>query len=384
MRPQIEASGEPNGAASDAHRSALVPLSIAGLAKTWNSESRLYDRQLRKRKLDRTFGTENLTGSCICLIGVDRFQAVSQSLPADPRQTLDSAITLHRKRHYVGGFGLLVWANAVTGGVELADLERLADNSLDNMRNVVGMTTMETAWLLSGVLHELNQNWADRPERLARLVLRELHERFVPHAGMMMHAGADGRIKDRARRNIANFADQIYSLQAFAFAAIVLGSEAALKTAIHLAETIVARQGPLGQWWWHYNATRGTIAERYPVFSVHQHAMAPMALLTLQRAGGPNHRNAISRSYSWLNNNELGIDMVDPEAETIWRDIERDESSAVSLLRKAQHLLSPKHLPENDNSPSLKVNFETRPYEWAWCLYAAAIADSANKGRHLA
>jgi hypothetical protein len=37
-------------------------------------------------------------------------------------------------------------------------------------------------------------------------------------------------------------------------------------------------------------------------------------------------------------------------------------------------------IKNDEPSPVLKVNYETRPYEWAWCIYAAAIAGGKEKG----
>ena len=75
--------------------------------------------------------------------------------------------------------------------------------------------------------------------------------------------------------------------------------------------------------------------------------------------------------------------MVDVEAQTIWRDIERAESPVVSKLRRIRHLLPSTVTSATIQPHRLKVNFETRPYEWAWCLYAAAIAAEIGKGEHI-
>ena len=53
---------------------------------------------------------------------------------------------------------------------------------------------------------------------------------------------------------------------------------------------------PHGQWWWHYDVRDGSVVERYPVYSVHQHAMAPMALL--RPARGRRRRPHAPRSAS--------------------------------------------------------------------------------------
>ena len=61
-------------------------------------------------------------------------------------------------------------------------------------------------------------------------------------------------------------------------------------------DTVICElQGPDGQWWWHYDTRTGKVVEGYPVYSVHQDSMAPMALLDLEDAGGPQHSEAITR-----------------------------------------------------------------------------------------
>ena len=63
----------------------------------------------------------------------------------------------------------------------------------------------------------------------------------------------------------------------------------------------VARQGPAGQWWWHYDRRTGRVVERYPVYAVHQDAMAPMALLALERRGAASTcATPIARGLAWL------------------------------------------------------------------------------------
>ena len=64
----------------------------------------------------------------------------------------------------------------------------------------------------------------------------------------------------------------------------------ALQNSLQCANAICNLQGPLGQWWWHYDSMTGRVAERYPVYSVHQHAMAPMALFAAQDACNADFR----------------------------------------------------------------------------------------------
>ncbi|MDB5593882.1 MAG: hypothetical protein JWM36_843 [Hyphomicrobiales bacterium] len=362
----------------------LTTLCRAGLRKTLNPLTALYDRQIRDARLETTFGTEDLTSTCICLIGVDRSGLDPSTLSLSPQLTLDAVIELARRRRYAGGLGLLVWANAVLDGLSLDELLNRVGLSLDEPGTFVSqLTTMETAWLASGLLHEFARSGNEPTQRLAQATLAALSDRYNESSQLMRHASAEAPLSHRMRLGIANFADQIYSVQAFAFAAMVLGDKQALERAAGLATQLVTLQGPLGQWWWHYDAAVGEVAEPYPVYSVHQHAMAPMALLALRAAGGPDFAGAVARSYGWLRRNELSIDMVDRKAETIWRDIERAEGGATSALHKSLELIGRRRPAIATRKESLKLNRETRPYEWAWCLYANSIAEGTEKGRHL-
>ncbi len=97
------------------------------------------------------------------------------------------------------------------------------------------------------------------------------------------------------RAHVGSFADQIYPVQALARLHASADDPAALGAAEKVARLICRAQGRDGQWWWHYDARTGRVVERYPVYSVHQHAMAPMALLDLAEAGGYCHLGAICR-----------------------------------------------------------------------------------------
>ena len=164
-------------------------------------------------------------------------------------------------------------------------------------------------------------------------------------------------------------------MQATAHAAPRVGA-AALAASRACAARLVSLQGELGQWWWHYDPAAGTVTQTFPVYSVHQHAMAPMALLELAAAGGPNHRAARARGYAWVEANETGRSLVDEPAGTVWRGVERLEPTVARVARHARSVArwrAPDAAP-----PRLRVNRETRPYEWAWCLFAGALTAEAS------
>jgi hypothetical protein len=97
-----------------------------------------------------------------------------------------------------------------------------------------------------------------------------------------------------------------------------------------------------------------------------------MALRSLARAGGPAHDQAIADGRRWLGANELDTSLIDRSAGTVWRAIERDEGAFARQARRVRSVLGrkPHHPPERG---LFRVNRETRPYEWAWYLFAAAL-----------
>jgi hypothetical protein len=183
------------------------------------------------------------------------------------------------------------------------------------------------------------------------------------------------------RRNVANFADQIYSAQAMAFTRLVMDEADAGEAAAAVAKRMVQLQGEKGQWWWHYDPRDGKVAQHYSVYSVHQHGMAPFALAAVRAAGGGDFSAAADRSRAWLSDNELGVNMVDEAAGTVWRSIDYDIGPLRAKLRNVKALLGVKG--EAAGALPLKLNCETRPYEWAWCLYAGAVETGGERSPHL-
>ncbi len=149
-------------------------------------------------------------------------------------------------------------------------------------------------------------------------------------------------------------------------------------------------QGKQGQWWWHYDTRNGEVVEGFPVYSVHQHAMAPMALLELVEAGGHDHRDSIALGVSWLRSHPEVIDeLVAENLGVVWRKVGRQEpKKAVRAIAAAATAVKPgTRIPAVDLLfPPNRIDHECRPYELGWLLYAWAGNDviaeigSADRG----
>jgi hypothetical protein len=117
------------------------------------------------------------------------------------------------------------------------------------------------------------------------------------------------------------------------------------------------------------------LVEAYPVYAVHQDAMAPLGLLALENAGGGTVGESIRRGLDWLERPpELGGgSLIDDAADLIWRKVARREPWKLS--RGLQALASRLHpglrVPGLDVLlPPGEVDYEDRPYHLGWLLHA--------------
>lgn len=262
----------------------------------------------------------------------------------------------------VGDTALLCWAAAEAEHEALdLSLARLAEL---RGRGGTGFV-VEEAWVLSALVSARRK--ADVEEPLARTRARLLDARpgqLYPHV-------FEGK-GNRLRAHVGSFASQVYPVQALARLHRSADDREALRTANSVAEKICALQGTAGQWWWHYDARTGEAVEGYPVYTVHQHAMGPMALLDLAEAGGDNHFDEICRGLSWLESRpESAEALVLNDPPTTWRKVARnDPRKLVRGARAASTRLAPGlRVPVLDQMfPPGRVDYECRPYEFGWLL----------------
>jgi hypothetical protein len=266
----------------------------------------------------------------------------------------------------IGAIALTAWAIAEVTGVFPAPLYAALSRHLASGAPI---STVECAWSLSAALAARGLADTSGLIEAARAGLFSARS-GSPLFGHMIPASALGRL----RSHIGCFADQVYPIQALSRLHACLGDIEALTAAEVCAERICALQGNRGQWWWHYDVRHGTVAEGYPVYSVHQHAMAPMALLELREAGGRDFFNHITNGLRWLDDHpETPGALIVPDKGVVWRKVARREPS--KFVRKAAAvgtaLWSSFRLPAVDVLfPPHHIDRECRPYEFGLMLYA--------------
>jgi hypothetical protein len=265
-----------------------------------------------------------------------------------------------------GAAALALWADAEIGG-------SFADNLVGRLeawlKEGEPLPTVETSWMVTAAVVAARLGSTDTllEAGVTRLVAHRGERGIFPHV-------LPPESQRRWRAHVGSFADQVYPIQALARASAYTGRQDLLEVANRTARQICSLQGKHGQWWWHYDTRDGSVVERFPVYSVHQHAMGPMALFDLLEAGGDDHRSEIALGVSWLDTHPESVEeLVSERWGLVWRKVGRREpgkaaraiNAATTFVRPGAHLRGLDRL-----LPPGSVDYECRPYELGWLLYA--------------
>lgn len=353
----------------------LVELSLQGLASLYDEEQGLFAFYVRQGQRVPMPVSWSICYTAMALLGINKAQRNGwngASTLIDERKALRSLVANWQRVKQIGHLGLIQWANAECLGQYAGDVTN-AIGKRSSMDKLSGLPTMELAWLLTGFCATQAKLTSDNTIKdLAALYNRAILGNFNPQTGLFCHSKRDeGPLGLRSQ--IGNFADQIYAIFALCRYYELFSDKHSLQAALQCAECMCSLQGDQGQWWWHYHARRAIVTSRYPVYSVHQYGVGPMALQELAMVSGRDFQLHINRGVNWLFRiNELDVDMVDWEHHIIWRDIE--QTAPASMARYMTTFLAEagfeKLIRLLDSAESLRVNHEMRPYELGWLLYA--------------
>lgn len=225
---------------------------------------------------------------------------------------------------------------------------------------------VEVSWALDAACLDTANDADNLADRLAERLMAAFTERsrVFPHV-----LSSEGW-----RSHVSCFADMVYPIHALSNYARLTGNRKALEIATSCAERICHKQGAAGQWWWHYDKRTGNVIEGYPVYAIHQDAMAPMALFALKQAGGTDFSREIKRGLDWLvRSPEIGASLIDEKADLIWRKVARREPGKLTryLQAAASRVHSSLRVPgTNTIFPPRSIDYEDRPYHLGWLLHA--------------
>ena len=357
----------------------LNSLAARGLVSMFDTEKQLFCHRLVRT--ERGLVREGLSPryTIMTLLGLRELERNGGSTPFDTQVLYESFAPGTSWLRGAGDLGLMVWLTATFAPDQLGRFFREVnlEAALDRYADARQVRTTELAWFLAGLAHAAM--WSPKTAaELMDLAIATYHrmEQNQGDCGIFGHLAEKKSLRGILRGRIGSFADQIYPIYAMSKFATAFNVEEALGSALSCAFAICSAQGALGQWWWLYDSRTGRTSSRYPVYSVHQHGMAPMGLFALEQATGQSFKENIDRGLRWVyGSNELGVDMRDLGQNLIWRCIlPRNKQTkywetVMSLVR------SPKKSP---SVVPLQMLFEERPYELGWLLYAFAKFNGAE------
>ncbi len=358
----------------------LRSIALAGLARMYRPRAHRFAFRLKRTDngLDQLEGTSDRY-TAIALIGLagESPEAVREVLHgASGRAVCEHLVQASNDRVSLGDAALMLWA-ACAWDLRSRDILAARLAALDPASG--NHTTVDLAWALDALVTD------GRHEELAGQLAARLIGTYRPSGRVFGHWPADAA-QNSLRSHVACFADQVYPVHALARYGLTTDDDGAIDVAREGAEGICQRQGADGQWWWHFDARTGNVIEGYPVYSVHQDAMAPMALFAAEASAHRDFSQAVVRGLSWLARSpEIGGSLIDRAANVIWRKVARREprkltrglQAVASRLHPAARLIGLDRL-----FPPKAIDWESRPYHLGWLLYAwpsgRTIGSSSN------
>jgi hypothetical protein len=311
---------------------------------------------------------ESIRYTLIVLLGLLRAQQAGVSVPIEPerlREAIDGA--LERPDVTPGDLGLRLWVESRSDTGAAERLIGALDESLRSHGGLAAREGLELAWIVSGLA--LTAEASEIGRTLLSRALDQLIGVNQTPSGLFRHFGESG-----FRRRFPNFATEIYSVLALTHVARAGLDDRALPAARAGADRLLELQLPDGGWPWLYDADRGVVVERYEVYSVHQHGMAPMTLLELSAVSGDDRYEAAAhRGVPWMfGANELGADMAPLDQGMTYRSIRRKRPLDRVWLYANTGLSAGLGRGRKGPGRMLEINRTCRPYELGWLVEAWA------------
>jgi hypothetical protein len=306
----------------------------------------------------------SLRYSWIVLVGLLRDAGIRPSVdPAELKGALIGELGAPEIR--AGDLGLALWADARSGS-------ELAPRALSALAELLGRTGLEplegleVSWVAVGAAEAAAAGAGAAAERTLAAARERLVARAATPSQLLLHHEAGGRAR------FPHFATQVYGVLALARLAALRDDREAARVAAGTANRLLDLQLTDGAWPWIYDVEQGRVVETYRLYSVHQDAMAPMALFELSEVTGDGrYREAALRGLEWIwGANEMGLDMLDPNTGLLYRSINR--RGAMDRLALWLNSASAYAGQTIVRGGPVEVERTDRPYHLGWVLEAWA------------
>jgi hypothetical protein len=348
----------------------LRSIAVESLARMYRPEEKLFAFRLKKNRQSEILQGVSRRYTAIALVGLaGENENITTKVLGDHslEEVCDKLIGDIELTNDLGEVSLTAWAARMLKHAHACKALEVLRKFSPDMKL---FPTIMLSWSLSALTHDSD---ADTDETLARKFAQALMDSFNHKSGIFppgTHRKGLGSICS----HVSCFADLVYPIQALSHYHKASGDLRAAEIACSCAEHMCNLQGDAGQWWWHYDNRTGRVIERYPVYSVHQDAMAPMALFALEKFCGKSFPAAIEKGLNWLENPaEITGSLIDTGRKIIWRKVARREPA--KFVRGFQAAASYIHpglrTPAVDTFfPPCCIDYESRPYHMGWILHA--------------
>jgi hypothetical protein len=363
----------------------LVQLAIHGLNDLYHeSNLEFSERKILNNNIITIKGM-NVRYTLINLIGLHKAASNDFTISIKSRIDLKSILRnqITNLSHYesAGDIGLLLWAASLISPDDINTI--LPKINFGNILNIYNdaktKNTMELSWLLIGILmaSTFNKTFKSSISNLPSKLYQVLRNNYRGN-GVFKHISNES-LNGKLKNNAGNFADQVYSIYAFVLFSKIMKYEEALLIAEATAQKICELQGNNGEWMWQYSSKNGDVISQYPIYSIHQDALAPIALYSIQAATGKSYEKYIFKGFDWLFKNPLSTDMVCNKHNAVWDGMGPDKT-----YRKVKSILSNLGIIKNIEYKNLKVFKECSSFHLGWLLYAfAGRVNHANKTQRI-
>ena len=367
---QARNSGSSAGCVSKLEVSALKIMAAKALLALFDGTEMLFSRRitLQARGFRREPASPRRT--VITLLGLQCLADSGQRQPFDLESIENAVFQDLRWIKGIGDLGLLVQFAAEYNPGRLASLADHFDlvTALESFPDGREARTAALSCFLAGISHAKLSCSDSLPDLTdAAVDTYRLLEENQGAGGIYAHAGLPGILQQPFSNRFGSIEDQMHAIYALTTFARAFEIEEPLADALNCANAIRALQGGKGQWWFLYDKRSPRVVNHYPVCSIYQNGMAPLALLALAEATGQKFDDAICSGLSWVAGaNELGVDLRDWQHGIIWDSIE-PRSRITNFCEHAINLVQSSCRSDDDN---LRIRFEARPDHFGWLLYA--------------
>ncbi len=347
----------------------LCHLAASGLVQMLDRENRVFCYTFIRNGASMIREGHSHRYTMMTLLGLNKYEQAGNRSSIDIAPVFEGLIRDTSWITGAGDLGLLLWTIAELAPAKLPEVYETvqADKALTRFNDGKCGNTMEVAWYLTGLAACCLEGFSDLPglENQIAIAAQILKENCST-LGVYGHISRSANPKGYLRHRIGSFADQVYPTIAFAKLATAFSDSTAREMALRTSRIMCKLQGAMGEWNWQYDAARGSVVSKYPVFSVHQHAMGPMMLFATELATGCDFSKSIYKGLEWIyGSNELLESFVDRDLSLVWRCICLPRGRA--YWHAAQRFA---RLRVADNASRLETRYECRPYELGWLLYA--------------